>query len=77
MRVIVSTDKCIASGMCVLASPTVFEQSDADGTVQVLDEHPDTALIAKVREAVYNCPAQVFVLEDEDDTSQITVVKEG
>lgn len=76
MRVVVSTDKCVASGMCVLASPTVFTQSDADGSVEILDEHPSMTLINKVREAVNNCPAQVFSIEDEDDTSQITVARE-
>lgn len=76
MRVIVSTDKCVASGMCVLASPKVFTQSDTDGSVEILDEHPSTSQIEKVREAVYNCPAQVFTIENEDDTSQITIIKE-
>lgn len=76
MRVLVSSDKCVASGMCVLASPTVFTQSDADGTVEILDGHPAATLAAKVREAVYNCPAQVFSIEDEDNTSEIIVVHE-
>lgn len=77
MRVLVSADKCVASGMCVLASPTVFTQSDADGTVEVLNEHPAPTLVAKVREAVNNCPAQVFTLEDEENTADITIVKDA
>jgi ferredoxin len=77
MRVLVSADKCVASGMCVLASSAVFSQSDADGTVEILDGHPASTLAAKVREAVYNCPAQVFTLEDENNTTEITIVKEA
>lgn len=76
MRVLVSADKCVASGMCVLASPTVFTQSDTDGTVEILNAHPSPTLVAKIREAVYNCPAQVFTLEDEENTAEITIVKE-
>jgi ferredoxin len=63
--------------MCVLASATTFTQSDTDGSVEILNEHPSIALVAKVREAVYNCPAQVFTIEDEEDTAEITIVKDA
>lgn len=76
MRVLVSADKCIASGMCALASPTVFTQSDADGSVEILSESPEPSVIKAVREAVNNCPAQVFTLEDEENTAEITIIKE-
>jgi ferredoxin len=76
MKVIVSTDKCIASGMCVLACPQVFTQSDVDGTVEVLDVHPPLTLIDKVKGAVEGCPAQVFRIEDEDNATEVVFEKE-
>jgi ferredoxin len=59
----------------VLACSDVFEQRDSDGTVHVLNERPDLALLAKVRQAVDLCPAQVFTLEDEANESELVVVE--
>jgi ferredoxin len=39
MKVITHTERCIASGACVLASPAVFDQ-DEDGIVMLLDDSP-------------------------------------
>lgn len=76
MRVIASTDKCIASGSCVLASPQVFGQREEDGVVHILDEHPSLALLNCVRQAVELCPALVFRIEDEEQTTELTIVEE-
>ncbi len=76
MRVIASTDKCIASGSCVLASPQVFGQRDEDGVVHILHEHPPLALLNRVRQAVELCPAGVFHIEDEEQTTELTIVEE-
>jgi ferredoxin len=76
MRVIVSTDKCIASGTCVLTCPQVFTQRESDGVVHVLNVHPSLEFMQKIREAVNNCPAQVFSIEDEENTSELTLVEE-
>jgi ferredoxin len=76
MRVIVSTDKCIASGACVLASPQVFGQRDEDGVVRILNEHPSLDLLNRVRQAVELCPALVFRIEDEEQTADLTIVEE-
>ncbi len=75
MRVIAFTQKCIASGNCVLTCSDVFDQRDSDGTVHVLNERPDLALLKKVRQAVDLCPAQVFTLEDEANESELIVVE--
>ncbi len=77
MRVIAQTQKCIASGNCVLTCPQVFEQRDEDGVVHVVDEHPSLALLARVRQAVDLCPAQVFRVENEDETGELTVVEDS
>jgi ferredoxin len=76
MKVIVSTDKCIGSGMCVLACPQIFTQSDVDGTVEVLDKRPALTLVNRVRGAVEGCPAQIFRLEDEDNTTELVFEEE-
>lgn len=76
MRVIASTQKCIAGGNCVLACSDVFEQRDSDGTVHVLNQRPSLTLLAKVRQAVELCPAQVFSIEDEADESELVVVED-
>ena len=76
MRVIAQTQKCIASGTCVLTCPQVFEQRDEDGVVHVMDEHPSLALLARVRQAVELCPALVFRLEDEDETGELIVIED-
>ncbi|GCE07428.1 ferredoxin [Dictyobacter aurantiacus] len=73
MRVIALTQKCIASGSCVLACGQVFTQSESDGTVEILQEHPPLELLQKVRYAAEACPAEVFVIEDEENTSELTV----
>ncbi len=75
MRVIALTSRCIASGSCVLSCPQVFDQRDSDGTVHVLQEHPSLDLLQKVQKAVNMCPAQVFITEDEENTSELTIVE--
>jgi hypothetical protein len=59
----------------VLSCSEVFEQRDSDGTVHVLNERPDLRLLDKVRRAVDLCPAQVFTIEDEANTSELVVVE--
>jgi ferredoxin len=77
MRIVVSTDKCIASGSCVLASPQIFTQRESDGVVHVLKRYPSLNMLQKMREVVDACPAQAFAIEDEENTAEITVVEEG
>jgi ferredoxin len=76
VRVIASTDKCIASGSCALTCPQVFGQRDEDGVVSLLQEHPSLALLKRVRQAVDLCPALVFRLEDEEQTAELTIIEE-
>jgi len=75
VRVIAYTQRCIASGNCVLACSDVFEQRDSDGTVHVLSERPSLSLLEKVRQAADLCPGQVFSIEDEANAAELVVVE--
>ena len=48
---------CIGAGQCALRAPAVFDQSQYDGTVIVLDTQPGTEHQADVRAAVELCPS--------------------
>lgn len=64
MKVLIDQDKCVGAGQCVLASPDVFDQRDADGIVVLLRENPPAELEEEVREAARICPALAIELED-------------
>jgi ferredoxin len=73
MKVTALTNRCIASGACVLAASQVFTQRESDGVVELLQERPSLDLLKKVQQAVAACPSQVFVVEEEDDLSELTL----
>ncbi|MDH6114213.1 ferredoxin [Kitasatospora sp. MAP12-15] len=57
MHVTVDQDRCCSSGQCVLTAPDVFDQSEQDGLVLLLQDRPAEALHAQVRTAAVLCPA--------------------
>ncbi|WP_432976009.1 ferredoxin [Dactylosporangium sp. CA-233914] len=63
MRVLVDRERCVASGMCVLASNKVFTQ-DEDGIVQLLQSEAPAELHESVIEAVRACPAGAIEADD-------------
>lgn len=63
MRVSVDQDKCCSSGNCAMLAPDVFDQSDEDGSVVLLDAEPPAELHDAVREAVGMCPAAAITAE--------------
>jgi ferredoxin len=65
MRVVTDTERCIGAGQCVLTDPTVFDQSDDDGTVVLLTEHVEGERVDTVREAVDMCPNQAISVADD------------
>jgi ferredoxin len=73
MKVIALRNRCIASGACVLAAREVFDQRESDGVVELLQERPSLEQLQKVQRAVAACPSQVFVVEEEDDLSELTL----
>jgi ferredoxin len=64
MHVTVDQDRCCSSGQCVLTAPEVFDQSEDDGTVLVLQTDPGPALQAKVRTAAALCPSSAITLTE-------------
>jgi ferredoxin len=64
MKIIADTTRCVGAGQCVLTEPTVFDQSEDDGTVIVLISEPPADLEAAAKEAVHICPSQALSLSD-------------
>nr|WP_030056093.1 MULTISPECIES: ferredoxin [Streptomyces] len=64
MTVSADRDLCCASGNCVLLAPAVFDQSEADGQVVVLDPQPPVELWPAVREAVEVCPVVAITVRE-------------
>lgn len=73
MKVTALTSRCIGSGVCVLTCSQVFSQREEDGVVELLQAHPAPELLPKVQQAVAACPAEVFVVEEADDRSELTL----
>ncbi len=57
MKIEVDAAKCCGSGMCALTDAYVFDQSEDDGTVVLLDAEPAAEHHAAAREAAALCPA--------------------
>jgi len=62
MKIEVDRDRCRGAGQCALTSPELFDQSDDDGTVVVLDDRPPAALQEQARLAEARCPNSVIRL---------------
>jgi ferredoxin len=61
LKIIADTSVCVGAGQCVLTESALFDQSEDDGTVVVLNPTPDgDALRAAAREAVHICPSQAL-----------------
>ncbi|MCP2168605.1 ferredoxin [Goodfellowiella coeruleoviolacea] len=60
----VDRSRCVASGNRVAIAPTVFDQSEDDGTVPLLDATPPEHERERVREASLVCPAAAIVLHE-------------
>lgn len=63
MKISIDADKCIASGLCAAATPSVFVQ-DEDGIAHVAMEEPPPSLENEVREAEMACPALAISVEE-------------
>ena len=57
-------DRCIASGVCALTAPAVFDQDDDTGLVLLLDADPGEDQAVVVREAATMCPNAVITLTE-------------
>ncbi|MFB9368507.1 ferredoxin [Kitasatospora sp. NPDC001664] len=65
MQVTVDQDRCCGSGQCVLTAPAVFDQSEDDGLVELLDPAPGPAERPAVRLAAALCPGGAITLTDD------------
>ncbi|WP_309071996.1 ferredoxin [Arthrobacter sp.] len=61
-RIELDEPRCVASGLCVMVAPDVFDQRNDDGIAIVLSEEPADETLAGVREAVTLCPAAALRL---------------
>ncbi|MFC1419052.1 ferredoxin [Streptacidiphilus cavernicola] len=64
MRVSVDRDRCCSSGQCVAAVPEVFDQSEDDGMVLLLEPLPEPRLRAGVRMAAGICPGRAISVQE-------------
>ncbi len=64
MRVVVDRDLCESNGVCEGLVPEVFQINDED-ELDILQEHPDESLRAKVLDAVRSCPKQALSIEED------------
>ncbi|MDT7550751.1 MAG: hypothetical protein QOE84_3145 [Actinomycetota bacterium] len=64
MKVAVDDDVCVASGSCVLACPSVFDQDDA-GMVVLRVAEPAAETHADVRHAASVCPVAAIDVTEE------------
>lgn len=62
MRLVLDRDLCQAYGNCMLAAPEVFELTESDPVVRILQSEPDESLRAEVENAVASCPVQALSL---------------
>ena len=65
MRVQVDRDLCESNGICESLVPEVFQVSEDDETLVLLQERPPEALRARVEQAVRRCPKQALSLVEE------------
>jgi len=64
MRIVTDTARCVGAGQCALTEPSVFDQSDEDGTVVLLTDHAEGDTLANVQEAVDLCPSQAISIAE-------------
>ncbi|QYC40623.1 Ferredoxin-2 [Nonomuraea coxensis DSM 45129] len=57
MEIKADTTVCIGAGMCALTAPQLFDQSEDEGTVLVLQREVPPELEDTVRRAVTLCPS--------------------
>ncbi|GAA1643190.1 ferredoxin [Nonomuraea maheshkhaliensis] len=63
MKIKADESVCIGAGMCALTVPAVFDQSEEEGTVVLLQEAPPRDLEDAVRRAVTLCPSGAISVE--------------
>jgi ferredoxin len=62
MKVAVDPESCIASGLCIVTEPRVFDQDESTGAVRLLSDEPPADALEAVREAARMCPARAITV---------------
>jgi ferredoxin len=62
-RVAVDWDKCICSGMCLAAAPSVFDIADGAQMVLVHGSELSAGEVGAVEDAIACCPAEALAIE--------------
>ena len=63
MRIRILRERCVGAGQCVLSAPRLFDQSDDDGTVVVLNETPSPEDESAAIAAQGACPSGTIRLD--------------
>ncbi|GAA4998618.1 ferredoxin [Actinopolymorpha pittospori] len=66
MKVQVDRERCCGAGMCALTAPDVFDQSEEDGQVLLLDPEPRPENASATREAAQLCPSGAISIVEDD-----------
>jgi ferredoxin len=64
MKIHVSHDRCRGAGQCALTAPELFDQSEDDGTVVLLNPDPPPELQVRAIRAAELCPNGVIRIAD-------------
>jgi len=64
VKVVADRNVCIGAGNCVMTAPDVFDQSEDDGTVVLLQDSPSEEQEAAVRRAVSLCPSGAIAIRE-------------
>jgi ferredoxin len=65
VRLSADSGRCVGAGMCALTAPELFDQSDDEGTVVLLQDEPaGQAAETAARAAVERCPSGALSLTD-------------
>lgn len=62
LTVQVDRARCAGAGLCLLAVPEVFDQSEEDGKVLLLAAAPAQTLARRIRAAAVRCPAAAITV---------------
>ena len=67
MHISVDSEQCCGAGMCVLAAPDIFDQSEDTGLVVLLDATPSGDRVAAAEQAAATCPSRAISLTSQTD----------
>ena len=64
LEVVVDRGRCLGSGNCFYTDPEVFDQSEEDGTVILVNPNPSDGHRDAVLFAASLCPGQAITVRD-------------